>query len=231
MTTVNLSVSSVATANAASSAHTVNSRWAPGGTAAGTTVEVLNGFLEGDNFDLDIPAKAVDRRSFTKVFGSISLLEPRDYHSAAFDNDDNALGPYLLVPGANIDFKLPWSGTHVVAYFTFAMAAYVPWGLLTNTSHADAKSPAARGRLFLDGAQIDDQVRYLPVNIGGWHGRTLEGIYDDRTPNRDMVWTGAIDLGTLAAGRHSFGLGVWAKDNAVMRVRAANVFVIARGGR
>jgi hypothetical protein len=90
--------------------------------------------------------------------------------------------------------------------------------------------------LLLDGEQLDDTVRQIPISNGAWVNTAgasevtiaLNDSFSDTVLSRGRTWTGHRVLKNLAAGEHSFGIGAWIRGDGTVRVHSAQMWALVR---
>tara|TARA_R110002051_G_scaffold129091_1_gene202827 strand:+ start:17130 stop:17816 length:687 start_codon:yes stop_codon:yes gene_type:complete len=189
-------------------------------------LSVINGNLEADNRDSgwDISETQIRPRSCT---GSTMVAQnaPLDYNRLHFPEDSTDTGAYTAVPGASIQFYLPYDPSLVI--FT--------WQVFVGTSLCYESGDTIDLKFNIDTEAQAGHRRFVPAC------RIAVGTYAELLEHsRDRIWSGSTIKTTMSAGWHNASLSIFVLDTptvaggfvaadldrAVARVRNRNLKVM-----
>lgn len=229
MSDVNLQAATAAVNGDVSDVQLLNDRLAGPPTGAVDSARMLCGGLDNANWPVLSPLEsALHRRWTSQHQGYAALQRPVDYKADLYKTQEEG----LLIPGAVCTFTTK-EIRDVIVYWSITYSSIRQTGRYAPSTDAEQKL-----FLDLDGEQVDNAVRYIPVSQGAW-ARSVSNAgtgtsinmnddVDDQVISRGRTWTGHRVLRNIAAGDHHFGVVVWMSGKGTVRVHSAQVWALVR---
>jgi len=229
MSTVDLQVASAAVDEDVSDVQLLNDRLAGPPTGAVDSARMLCGGLDSDNWPTLSPLEtALHRRWTSQHQGYAALQRPVDYKADLYKTQEEG----LLIPGAVCSFTTKET-RDVIVYWSVTYSSIRQTGRYAPDTDGEQKL-----FLDLDGEQIDNAVRYIPVSHGAWASGVLSttnskipmnsSVDEDVVISRGRTWTGHRVLRNIAAGDHHFGVVIWMSGKGTVRIHSAQVWALVR---
>ena len=176
--------------------------------------KAINGYLDSDNTAASWTVGAEQIRGQPLANGKmVGLTGNLDYHDFIFPTDKTDAGAYTTVPGASLEFYLPYDPTMVL--FTWMIVATNSANISTDDEH--------EFKVYIDGTFAVMQLHAVPPV----HDTVLPSGASNfvRRPFRDRVWSGHFIRTDLTQGFHSVEVRTY-NENDTSRVRVRNMKVI-----
>jgi len=229
MSTVDLQVASAAVDEDVSDVQLLNDRLAGPPTGAVDSARMLCGGLDSDNWPTLSPLEtALHRRWTSQHQGYAALQRPVDYKADLYKTQEEG----ILIPGAVCSFTTKET-RDVIVYWSITYSSIRQTGRYAPSTDAEQKL-----FLDLDGEQIDNAVRYIPVSYGAWARSVsnagtgtaiaMNNDVNDQVISRGRTWTGHRVLRNIAAGDHHFGVVIWMSGKGTVRIHSAQVWALVR---
>lgn len=183
--------------------------------------EVINGWLDNANRKTSWDVVRDQIRPGSMSGGRmVGLTGNLDYLDSVFPSDASGPGASIALPGASINFRLPFAATVVLFTWQIVVTNDSPFGSDKFAPYTDNNRTELR--MKIDGVQQSGQFRVAPDTTDN----TTIPQYT-RQKNRERVWSGhflrALSSGTsvLDTGWHSAGITIFNLAPAA-RVRIRN---------
>jgi hypothetical protein len=184
-------------------------------TTGATTLEVLNGNLNRDNLKAGKKVTNLMYRPQSLCGGQmVGNTANMDYFEITFGGDSNTHEARQPVPGACIDFYVPFDASVLILQWNWSETNTHPNKDYVGASWAAGNEVTTR--CYLDGSNLPGLQRGI---LGGWNG----SAHEKKTDRRYSMHT--LKTSETKKGWHSAELRLYQNENTV-RLRVRNVKVI-----